>query len=189
MIGRMTDGAGALTPLQRRLRETALTLISERRARDLAVAFAAIEAAGSDWRLSDGGSAVLLPSTHIHRLALDRTAARGTLDLPMSYGATEGAEAILSLAGPLLSETPAHLWVDALVARPSYLVSEADCRYGVITASGRSLAHAVAALRAGGPPLAWARMAIVSPDGAFALTIERETATLASTISTTRVAA
>ncbi|SIR10271.1 hypothetical protein SAMN05880582_106183 [Rhizobium sp. RU20A] len=189
MIGRMTDGAAALTPLQLRLRDTALTLIAERRACDLAPAFAAIEASGSDWRLSEVGGAATLPSAHLAALAANRDTERDSIRLPLAEGPHAVGEALLALAGPLLSETPAHLWLDALVARPCHLVSEADCHYGVVTASGTSLAHAVAALKAGGPPLAWARMAIISPDGAFALTIEGETALLVRTVTTERAAA
>lgn len=189
MIGRMAGEAAALTPLQLRLRETALTLIAERRLRDLHPAVCAIEQHGPDWRLSEIGGAATLPSTHLATLARDANALRESRRLPLAEGQDAVAAALLSLAGPLLSETPAHLWLDALVAHPCHLVSEADCHYGVVTASGASLAHAVAALKAGGPPLAWARMAIVSPDGHFALTIEGETAVMVRSAATGRAAA
>ncbi len=188
MIGRMAGEAAALTPLQLRLRETALTLIAERRLRDLHPAVCAIEQHGPDWRLSEIGGAATLPSTHLATSPATPTPC-------VKAGACRSRRGRTPSRQPPVARRPAsqrnagHLWLDALVAHPCHLVSEADCHYGVVTASGASLAHAVAALKAGGPPLAWARMAIVSPDGHFALTIEGETAVMVRSAVTGRAAA
>lgn len=169
--------ARPMSPLQRKLHDKALAMVSEERSRMLEPLHAVLRRRESSYTHTADATAEDAVGRTIETMLPD-WGGLIVAETALPEDAAGIVDALMRVAQPHGPDKDSVLWFEASLHSQSSLVSFEDCRYGVFSGMLGDLVQVVGLIKGmSASPIGWSRLALVSADHRWMIWVEASRAT------------